>query len=62
MANDKLIALHTALVDAGNGYDEAIQDATDPRIAALFMEMKTLHERHHSDLHAILLSTRRNSR
>ena len=56
-ANDKLITLHTALVDAGNGYDEAIKDATDPRIAGLFMDMKALHQRHHSELHAILLGS-----
>jgi uncharacterized protein (TIGR02284 family) len=52
--NDSIIELHTALIDAGNGYDEAIKDAEKPDLVALFERAKSLHEKAHASIHAIL--------
>jgi uncharacterized protein (TIGR02284 family) len=53
-ANDALKALHTAILDASEGYREAIRDATDPATAVLFREMIALRQRHHLELHEAL--------
>lgn len=53
-ANDALKTLHTALVDAGEGYKEAARDAKDPAVGALFEEMIALHARQHAELHRLL--------
>jgi uncharacterized protein (TIGR02284 family) len=53
-ANDTLRTLHTALLDAGEGYREAAKDATDPATAELFREMIALRQRHHAELHKVL--------
>jgi uncharacterized protein (TIGR02284 family) len=52
--NDSIVELHTALIDASNGYDEAIKDAQKPDLAALFERAKSLHEKAHEAIHAIL--------
>ena len=52
--NRSLAALHTALVDACNGYDEAIRDAQKPDLKAIFERVKTLHQKAHSELHGAL--------
>jgi uncharacterized protein (TIGR02284 family) len=52
--NHSLAALHTALVDARNGYDEAIGDAQQPDLKAIFERVKTLHENAHAELHGAL--------
>ena len=52
--NDFIVELHTALIDAGNGYDEAIKDAQKPDLIALFQRAKALHEKAHANIHAIL--------
>jgi uncharacterized protein (TIGR02284 family) len=54
MAADSLKTLHTALVDARNGYQEAAKDAETPALAALFAEMIALKERDHAELHDAL--------
>jgi uncharacterized protein (TIGR02284 family) len=54
--NHSLAALHTALVDACNGYDEAILDAQKPDLKAIFETMKSLHEKAHAELHGALRS------
>lgn len=36
-------SLHTAAVDAGNGYDEALRDADAGDLEYLFCEMIALH-------------------
>jgi uncharacterized protein (TIGR02284 family) len=51
MATDSLKALHTALVDTRNGYEEAAKDAETPALKTLFTEMVALKQRDHSDLH-----------
>jgi uncharacterized protein (TIGR02284 family) len=52
--NDSIVELHTALIDACNGYDEAIKDAQKPDLVALFQRAKALHEKAHANIHAIL--------
>ena len=54
MASDRLKKLHTTLVDNRKGYEEAVRDADDPGMKALFGEMISLKERNHSDLHGAL--------
>jgi uncharacterized protein (TIGR02284 family) len=54
---DTLSSLHQAVVDACNGYEEAVKDAKEPAMIALFNSMKALHEKHHSELHAALLAS-----
>jgi uncharacterized protein (TIGR02284 family) len=51
---DSIVELHTALIDSGNGYDEAIKDAQKPDLVALFERAKALHEKAHASIHAIL--------
>jgi uncharacterized protein (TIGR02284 family) len=52
--NDSMMDLHTALIDACNGYDEAIKDAQKPDLLALFERAKSLHEKAHAIIHTIL--------
>ncbi|BAM90320.1 conserved hypothetical protein [Bradyrhizobium oligotrophicum S58] len=54
MAADSLKTLHTALIDARNGYQEAGKDAETPALAALFAAMIVLKERDHTELHDAL--------
>lgn len=50
--NDSIVELHRALIDACNGYDEAIKDAQKPDLVALFQRAKLLHEKAHAILSA----------
>lgn len=52
--NDSIVGLHTALIDTCNGYDEAIKDAQKPDLVALFERAKSLHEKAHTSIHAVL--------
>ncbi|WP_315719641.1 MULTISPECIES: PA2169 family four-helix-bundle protein [unclassified Bradyrhizobium] len=54
MAADSLKTLHTSLIDARNGYQEAAKDAETPALKALFAEMIALKERDHAELHDAL--------
>lgn len=54
MAADSLKTLHTALVDARNGYQEAARDAETPALKAFFTDMIALRERDHAELHDAL--------
>ena len=51
---DELKSLHTALVDARHGYEEAIKDAETPELKALFQRMHDQHGRAHADVHRLL--------
>lgn len=51
-----LAALHTALVDARNGYEEAIRRAERPDLKAIFQRVKALHQDAHAELHQALLA------
>ena len=55
MANlDALKSLHTALVDAVQGYDEAIKDAEAPDMKSTFEEMRTIHQTSHREVDGLL--------
>ena len=57
MANtEALKSLHTTLIDAEKGYEEAVKDANDPAMKALFETMRSLHQQAHDDVHAMLLA------
>jgi uncharacterized protein (TIGR02284 family) len=56
MSNDALADLHTALVDARKGYEEAIEKSDNPGLTALFREMHTLHGAAHGDIHGLLVA------
>ncbi len=43
---DHLKSLHTAAIDARNGYREALEDAEGKGMTPLFRDMIALHERH----------------
>ena len=47
---DALKSLHTTLIDARNGYQEALSDAEGKGLAPLFREMIELRDRHHSEI------------
>jgi len=49
-----IMELHAMLVDACKGYDEAIQAAEKPQLKALFEKAKSVHEKAHAEVHAIL--------
>lgn len=53
---DTLKKLHARIVDATNGYAEGIEQAEGPEVVAFFEGFKTLHERHASELDALLRS------
>ena len=53
---DELKTLHTALIDARNGYDEAIKDATEAGLRAVFEKVRGLHLKAHEAVHALLRS------
>ncbi len=54
--NGSLATLHTALIDARNGYEEAIRDAEQPELKTLFRRLKLVHEKAHAELHHMLLA------
>ena len=49
-----VMELHAMLVDACKGYDEAIQAAEKPQLKALFEKAKSVHEKAHAEVRAIL--------
>jgi uncharacterized protein (TIGR02284 family) len=51
---DQLTSLHTAAIDARNGYQEALEDAEGRGLTPLFRDMIALHDRHASELGAAL--------
>ena len=55
MANDELKTLHSAIIDAQRGYDEAAADAETPCLSGLFGGMAELHERHHAEVRRALV-------
>ncbi len=51
---DHLATLHTAAVDASNGYAEAFKAADGKGLSSLFAELQRLHDRHASELAQML--------
>jgi uncharacterized protein (TIGR02284 family) len=47
---DQLKSLHTASIDARNGYQEALEDAEGRGLTPLFRDMIAVHDRHASEL------------
>ena len=54
--NHSLASLHTAIVDARNGYETAIARAQSPDLKAVFQRLDALHETAHAELHEALLA------
>ncbi len=50
----KLEKLHTTLIDARNGYEEAAKDTNDPTVASFFLGMIDLHARGADEIGATL--------
>jgi uncharacterized protein (TIGR02284 family) len=48
--------LHTAAIDARNGYQEALQDAEGRGYTSLFREMIALHRKHGEELGTVLVN------
>lgn len=55
MDHDALKSLHTALIDAREGYEKATAETEDSTLAALFGDMIALHTSAHNDIHERLL-------
>jgi uncharacterized protein (TIGR02284 family) len=53
---DALKSLHTNLIDAEEGYDEAIKDTDAVAVKSLFETMRSLHQQAHRDVHDILVA------
>jgi uncharacterized protein (TIGR02284 family) len=53
--DDQLVSLHTAAIDARNGYREALKEAEGKGLSSLFAELANLHEKHASELATILV-------
>lgn len=51
---DHLKSLHTAAIDARNGYQEALEDAEGRGLTPLFRDMIAVHDRHADELRAAL--------
>ena len=49
-----VMELHAMLVNVCKGYDEAIQAAEKPQLKALFEKAKSVHEKAHAEVRAIL--------
>jgi uncharacterized protein (TIGR02284 family) len=53
---DALRSLHASLIDAEQGYDEAVKDAENVNMKAIFEKLRSLHQQAHDEVHALLLS------
>lgn len=56
MTNQILSALHTALVDAREGYGKALEKAQDAELLTQLRAVDALHAAAHEDIHAALAS------
>ncbi len=54
MSENSLNELHTALVDAQEGYETAIKDADDETVRRLFERARDTHAEAHADIHEAL--------
>lgn len=54
-ATEHLSSIHTAAIDALNGYREAMKDAEGKGLSPLFGELADLHERHATELATLLV-------
>ena len=56
MNNDNLASLHTAIIDAREGYGKAIEKAEDPSVLERLRAVDGVHEAAHADIHRMLAS------
>ncbi len=56
MSDDALLSLHTALIDAREGYRTAIGKADTAAVKDLLRAVDHLHAKAHADIHRILTS------
>lgn len=56
MSSDSLTSLHTAIVDAREGYRKAIEKADEPNVLSIFRSVDALHAAAHEDVHRMLAS------
>ena len=54
--NNSLTELHTALIDACSGYDQAIEDTEQSDLRELFERARSLHGKAHEEIHRTLES------
>jgi uncharacterized protein (TIGR02284 family) len=54
MTSENLISLHTALIDAREGYRKAIEEAESPAIVEQLRSVERLHAAAHARIHGIL--------
>lgn len=54
MSDDRLLSLHTALVDVREGYRKAIEEADDRELRETLLAVDGLHAAAHADLDRIL--------
>jgi uncharacterized protein (TIGR02284 family) len=52
--SDHLATLHTALVDAREGYRKAIEKADEPNLLSILRSVDGLHAAAHEDVHRLL--------
>ena len=52
---DNLVSLHTAAIDARNGYREAMREAEGKGLTPLFTELASVHEQQANELARLLL-------
>jgi len=55
MSDSQLYDLHTAVVDAREGYEKAIEDADDDTVRQLFESARDTHAEAHADIHGALV-------
>ncbi len=56
MNADRLESLHTAILDAREGYSKAIEKAEQPDVRSLFSDIDAAHASAHADIHKALES------
>lgn len=56
MSHAALSSLHTALIDAREGYEKAIEKTDEPLLAPLFQDLLALHGVAHRDVHGFLVA------
>jgi uncharacterized protein (TIGR02284 family) len=54
MSNESLKTLHTALIDANDGYDKAIEKSEDAALTSQLRATSDLHRAAHGDVHRLL--------
>jgi uncharacterized protein (TIGR02284 family) len=59
--DDHLVELHTAAIDARNGYQEAVEKSDGRGLSSLFESLTKLHAKHAAELNELLVQRGRSS-